>query len=126
MGTNSMVWVKTSFVLGGFLQVRAGARDVEKARAYVETALSCGLLPADARRRLEIVPLDIRNPVSIAPALGLAGKVCRESVSYYCTLFEVILENELKFALIARERDEDWWKQTGLLGLLGGDGGFLK
>ena len=48
---------------------------MEKARTFVETALSCGLLPADARRRLEIVPLDIRDPVSIAPALGLAGKV---------------------------------------------------
>lgn len=57
------------------LKVRAGARDPEEARRLVKAATDYGILPADAARRLTVVPVDLEDEDSIAPAVGSAGRV---------------------------------------------------
>ncbi|BDA45967.1 probable protein TIC 62, chloroplastic at N-terminal half [Coccomyxa sp. Obi] len=57
------------------LRVRAGVRDAEKAAEYLRTAVSYGLLPTDAARRVALVPLDLTDPDTITPAIGNAAKV---------------------------------------------------
>ncbi len=59
------------------LRVRAGVRDTEKAAEYIRTAVSYGLLPTDAARRVALVPLDLTDPDTIVPAIGNAAKVSR-------------------------------------------------
>ena len=58
------------------IKVRAAARNPDKARQLVKTATEYGILPADAARRITVVPVDLEDADSIAPALGNAGKVC--------------------------------------------------
>lgn len=57
------------------LKVRAGARNPEEARALVKAAAEYGILTGDAARRLTVVPVDLEDEDSIAPAVGNAGKV---------------------------------------------------
>ena len=57
------------------LKIRAAARDPEEARQLVRTATEYGILPADAARRITVVPVDLEDIESIAPAIGNAGKV---------------------------------------------------
>lgn len=57
------------------LKVRAGARNPEEARALVKAATEYGILTGDAARRLMVVPVDLEDEDSIAPAVGNAGKV---------------------------------------------------
>ncbi|KAL3145400.1 hypothetical protein ABBQ38_001647 [Trebouxia sp. C0009 RCD-2024] len=57
------------------LKVRAGARNPQEARDLVKTATEYGLLTAEQARRLTVVPVDLEDEDSIAPALGNAGKV---------------------------------------------------
>lgn len=57
------------------LKVRAAARNPDEARQLVKTATEYGILPADAARRITVVPVDLEDADSIAPALGNAGKV---------------------------------------------------
>lgn len=57
------------------LQVRAGARDAARAQAFLETAVTLGVLPADAARRVSIVEVDLTEPDAIRAALGGASKV---------------------------------------------------
>lgn len=63
------------------LKVRAAARNPEEARKLVQTATDYGILPADAARRITVVPVDLEDADSIAPALGNAGKVWVAKVS---------------------------------------------
>ena len=57
------------------LKVRAGARNPEEARNLVKTATDYGILTGDAARRLTVVPVDLEDEDSIAPAVGNAGRV---------------------------------------------------
>ncbi|KAL3145005.1 hypothetical protein ABBQ32_003507 [Trebouxia sp. C0010 RCD-2024] len=57
------------------LKVRAGARNPQEARDLVKTATEYGLLTAEQARRLTVVPVDLEDEDSIAPAVGNAGKV---------------------------------------------------
>ena len=57
------------------LKVRAGARDPEEGRTLVKAATDFGILSPDAARRLTVVPVDLEDEDSIAPALGNAGRV---------------------------------------------------
>jgi len=57
------------------LKVRAGARNPEEARSLVKTATDYGILSGDAARRLTVVPVDLEDEDSIAPAVGNAGRV---------------------------------------------------
>ena len=57
------------------VRVRAGARNVEKARVYLQTAVDYGLISSEAARRLQVVELDLTQPGTIAPAIGTAAKV---------------------------------------------------
>jgi len=57
------------------LKVRAGARNPEEGRALVKAATDYGILTADAARRLTVVPVDLEDEDSIAPAVGNAGRV---------------------------------------------------
>ena len=57
-------------------RVRAGARDPQKAQGFLQTALQYGLISPAAAKRLTLVPVDLTDVASIAPAIGNAGKVC--------------------------------------------------
>lgn len=57
------------------IKVRAAARNPDEARQLVKTATEYGILPADAAKRITVVPVDLEDADSIAPALGNAGKV---------------------------------------------------
>lgn len=56
-------------------KVRAGVRSTAKARGFLETAVSYGLLPADAARRVQLVEVDLTNADEIPGAIGSAGRV---------------------------------------------------
>lgn len=62
-------------LLAGF-KVRAGARNTDKAQKYANVAGDLGLLPSDALKRLQIVPVDLEDPSSISAAIGNATRVC--------------------------------------------------
>jgi len=66
------------------VQVRAGVRNVAKAREYLQTATSYGLLPSDAIKRVQLVEVDITDPDSIGPAIGNASKASLEACPYCC------------------------------------------
>lgn len=57
------------------LKVRAGARNPEEARTLVKAATDYGLLTGEQARRLTVVPVDLEDEDSIAPAVGNAGRV---------------------------------------------------
>lgn len=57
------------------LKVRAGARNPEEARSLVKAATDYGLLTGEQARRLTVVPVDLEDEDSIAPAVGNAGRV---------------------------------------------------
>ena len=57
------------------LKVRAGARNPEEARNLVKAATDYGLLTGEQARRLTVVPVDLEDEDSIAPAVGNAGRV---------------------------------------------------
>lgn len=56
-------------------RVRAGVRNVEKAEGYLKTALEYGIIPADAAKRLTVVPVDLTDVDTLTGAIGNAGKV---------------------------------------------------
>lgn len=62
------------------LKVRAGARNPQEARELVKTATEYGLLSAEQARRLTVVPVDLEDEDSIAPAVGNAGKVISKNL----------------------------------------------
>ena len=57
------------------LKVRAGARKPEEARDLVKSAIQYGLLTGEQARRLTVVPVDLEDEDSIAPAVGNAARV---------------------------------------------------
>ena len=57
------------------LRVRAGARNPQEGRDLVKQATQYGILTADQARRLTVVPVDLEDEGSIAPAVGNAGRV---------------------------------------------------
>lgn len=57
------------------LRVRAGARNPQEGRALVKAATDYGILTAEQARRLTVVPVDLEDEDSIAPAVGNAGRV---------------------------------------------------
>jgi hypothetical protein len=57
------------------IKLRAGVRDVEKAATYLQIAVDQGLLPADASKRIALVPVDVTKPETLKAAIGNAGKV---------------------------------------------------
>ena len=59
------------------LRVRAGVRNPETAGEFLQAAVAYGLLPADAARRVQLVPVDITQPDTLPSAIGNAGKVWR-------------------------------------------------
>ena len=56
-------------------RVRAGVRDPEKARGFLQTAKEYGIISPDAAKRLTLVPVDLTDVDTIASAIGNAGKV---------------------------------------------------
>lgn len=56
-------------------RVRAGVRNMEKAEAYLQTALEYGIIPADAAKRLTLVAVDLTDVDTLTGAIGNAGKV---------------------------------------------------
>ena len=66
------------------LKERASARNPQEARELVRTATEYGLLTAEQARRLTVVPVDLEDEDSIAPALGNAGKVSIQRVGAEC------------------------------------------
>jgi len=56
-------------------RVRAGVRDTEKAQGFLQTAKEYGIISPDAAKRLTLVPVDLTDIDTIAPAIGNAGKV---------------------------------------------------
>ncbi len=62
-----------SWGVGG--QVRAGARNTDKAEAAALVAQNYGVLTADEASRLEFVYLDLEDEQSIEPAIGSASRV---------------------------------------------------
>ena len=57
------------------LKVRAGARNPQEGRDLVKAATTYGILTSEQARRLTVVPVDLEDEDSIAPALGNAGRV---------------------------------------------------
>ena len=57
------------------LKVRAGARNPQEGRDLLKAATTYGILTAEQARRLTVVPVDLEDEDSIAPAVGNAGKV---------------------------------------------------
>ena len=57
------------------LRLRAGVRDVEKAKGFLDMAIAYGLLPAEATKRVVLVEADLTDKGSIIPAIGNASKV---------------------------------------------------
>ncbi|DBA93536.1 TPA: hypothetical protein ACH3X3_013625 [Trebouxia sp. C0006] len=70
------------------LKVRAGARNPEEARNLVKTATDYGILTGDAARRLTVVPVDLEDEDSIAPAVGNAGRVVQAIGAAETKLFD--------------------------------------
>lgn len=60
--------------LRGF-NVRAGARNTERAQGFLNTASAYGIIPSNAARKVKIVPVDITDQDSVVSAIGNAGKV---------------------------------------------------
>ena len=50
-------------------------RNVEKAEGYLKSALEYGIVPADAAKRLTLVPVDLTDVDTLTGAIGNAGKV---------------------------------------------------
>lgn len=65
--------VKELLVAG--YQVRAGARNIEKATKYKDLAEETEALTKEQLSRLTIVPLDITDPETIIPAIGNASRI---------------------------------------------------
>jgi len=63
-------------------RVRAGVRDTEKAQGFLQTAKEYGIISPDAAKRLTLVPVDLTDIDTIAPAIGNAGKVTDMDTSW--------------------------------------------
>ena len=70
------------------LKVRAGARNPEEARTLVKAATDYGLLTGEQARRLTVVPVDLEDEDSIAPAVGNAGRVSTQRHCLGCLTSE--------------------------------------
>lgn len=57
--------------------VRAGVRDVEKAKQSLDVAAQYGIIPSDKLKLVTVVPFDLTDPSTIAAAIGNANKVRR-------------------------------------------------
>ena len=83
------------------LKVRAGARNPEEARSLVKAATDYGLLTGEQARRLTVVPVDLEDEDSIAPAVGNAGRVsncwrCSASALHLSKALDVQTEGKEK------------------------------
>lgn len=57
--------------------VRAGARDMDKAAEWKALATQYGIITGEQAKKLAIVPFDLTDEDSLAPALGNASRVRR-------------------------------------------------
>ena len=58
------------------LRVRVGVRNPERAARDLQAAAAYGLVPADAPRRVQLVPADVTRPETLPDAIGNASKAC--------------------------------------------------